>query len=120
MCVNPTFDNTLDLERVNPIRGGRQHPLQSLEKLRKYKGGEQAPRNDNLALPKDVAVKPFSLKGLFNTRLSVLLSLMARGSNGLPGGHALPGLQHHSLERVLVVKVPAASFGPEVEEEETP
>jgi hypothetical protein len=27
--------------RVNPIRGGRQQPLQSLEKLRKYKGGRR-------------------------------------------------------------------------------
>jgi hypothetical protein len=27
--------------RVNPLRGGRQHPLQSLEKLRKYKGGSK-------------------------------------------------------------------------------
>jgi hypothetical protein len=62
---------------------------------------------------------------LLNTNLSVLLSLMARGSNGLPGGHAdlgggLPGLQQHSLEGVLVIKMLAASFRPEVEEEKTP
>ncbi len=50
---------------------------------------------------------------------------MARGSNGFPGGHSdlgggLPGLQQHSLEEVLVVEVPAAPFGPEIEKEETP
>jgi hypothetical protein len=72
-----------------------------------------------------VAVKPFSLKGLLNANLSVLFSPMARGSNGLPGGHSdlgggLPGLQQHSLERVLVVEVLAAPFKLEIEDEETP
>ncbi|CAK9230015.1 unnamed protein product [Sphagnum jensenii] len=27
--------------KVNPLRGGRQQPHQSLEKLRKYKGGSR-------------------------------------------------------------------------------
>lgn len=50
---------------------------------------------------------------------------MATGSNGLPGGHSdlgggLPGLQQHSLEGVLVVEVPAAPFGPKIEEEKAP
>ncbi len=72
-----------------------------------------------------MAVKPFSLKGLLNANLSVLFSPMARGSNGLPGGHSdlgggLPGLQQHSLERVLVVEVLAAPFKLEIEDEETP
>jgi hypothetical protein len=52
--------------RMNPLRGRRQQPLQSLEKLIKYKGGEQAPRNGSLTLPKDPAVKPFGVKGLLN------------------------------------------------------
>jgi len=73
---------------VNPLQGGRQQPLQSLEKLRKYKGGEQAPRNGSLALPKDVVVKPFSLKGLLNAILIVLIPILARRLDGLPGGHA--------------------------------
>jgi hypothetical protein len=70
-------------------------------------------------------VKPFSPKGNLNANLSALLSSMARGSNGLPGGHfdfggGLPGLQEHSLEGVLAVEVPSAPFRPEEEEEETP
>jgi hypothetical protein len=74
--------------RVNPLQGGRQQPLQSLEKLRKYKGGEQAPRNGNLALPKDVVVKPFNLKGLLNVVLIVLIPILVRRPDGPPGGHA--------------------------------
>jgi len=35
--------------RVNPFQGGRQQPLQSLEKLRKYKGGSR--RHEMAALP---------------------------------------------------------------------
>jgi hypothetical protein len=56
---------------MNPLWGGRQQPHQSLEKLRKYKGGSKAPRNGSLALPKEVVVKPFSLKGFLNANLSV-------------------------------------------------
>jgi hypothetical protein len=54
-----------------------------------------------------------------------MFSLMASGSNGLPGGHSdlgggLPGLQEHSLEGVLVVEVPTAPFRPEIKKEEAP
>ncbi len=35
--------------RVNPLWGGRQQPLQSLEKLRKYKGGSK--RHEMAASP---------------------------------------------------------------------
>ncbi len=70
-------------------------------------------------------MKPFSLKGKLNVNLNVLLSPMARGSNGLPGGHSdlgggLPSLQEHSLEGVLAVEVPMAPFGPKEEEEKAP
>jgi hypothetical protein len=42
----PGEKNHLDVSsvashRVNPLRGGGQQPLQSLEKLRKYKGGSK-------------------------------------------------------------------------------
>jgi hypothetical protein len=95
--------------RVNPLRGGGQKPLQSLEKLRKYKGGSK--RHDgSLACPKDVAVKPFSLKGFFNVTLSVLVPILARRSNGFLGGHvdlycSFPSLEQDSLERVLVIEI---------------
>jgi hypothetical protein len=71
-----------------PLTGREATTPLIIKKVEKVQGGEQAPQNGSLTLPKDVAVKPFSLKGLFNTKLSVLLSLMARGSIGLPGGHA--------------------------------
>jgi hypothetical protein len=119
---SPKKKNHLDVAsaercRVNPLWGGRQQPHQSLEKLRKYKGGEQAPRNGSLALPKDAAVKPFSPKGKLNAILIVLSPILARRSNGLPGGHAhlrrsLPRLEQDPFEGVLAIKVPSASFGP--------
>jgi hypothetical protein len=37
-----------------------------IREIEKIKGREQVPRNGSLALPKDVTVKPFSLKGLLN------------------------------------------------------
>ncbi len=60
-------------------------------------------------------MKPFSLKGLFNAILIVLIFILARGSNGLLGGHAnfsrsLPSLEENPFEGVLVIKVFAASF----------
>jgi hypothetical protein len=111
---------------VNPGKGGGgQQPLQSLEKLRKYKGGEQVPRDGSLALPKDVEVKPLNLKGSLNTTLNVLVLILARGSNGFPGGHAdlncsFPSLKQDSFQGVLVVEVPVASFRPEVVQQEAP
>jgi len=112
-------------EKVNPLRGGRQQPHQSLEKLRKYKGGEQAPRNGSFALPKDAAVKPFSLKGKLNAILIVLSPILAKRSNGIPGGHAhlrrsFPRLEQNPFEGVLAIKVPSASFGPEIIEQKAP
>jgi hypothetical protein len=59
-----------------------------IRKIEKIQGGEQAPRNGSLALPKDVAVKPFNLKGLLNAILIVLIPILARGPDGPPGGHA--------------------------------
>ncbi len=108
-----------------PLMGREATAPSIIRKIEKVQGGEQVPRNGSLALPKDVAVKPFSLKGLLNANLSVLFSLVASGSNGLLGGHSdlgggFLGLQQHPLEGVLVVKVSTAPFRPEIEEEETP
>ncbi len=115
----------VERHRVNPLQGGRQQPLQSLEKLRKYKGGEHAPRNGSLALPKDVAVKPFSLKGLLNAILIILIPKLTRGLEGPLGGHAdlgrsFPRLKENTLEGVLVVEVFATFLGPEIVKQETP
>jgi len=96
-----------------------------IKKIEKVQGGEQAPRNGNLALPKDAAVKPFSLKGKLNAILIVLSPILARRSNGLPGGHAhlrcsFPRLGQNPFEGVLAVKVPSASFRPEIIEQIAP
>jgi len=81
-----------------PLAGREATAPSVIREIKEIQGGEQVPRNGRLALPKDVAVKPFSLKGFFNTTLNVLISTLARRSNGLPGGHAdlgssLPGLE---------------------------
>jgi hypothetical protein len=104
--------------RVNPLWGGGNSPI-IISKVEKVQGGEQVPQNGNLTLPKDVAVKPFSLKGLLNPILIVLSLILARGSNGFPDGHAhlrcsLPRLEENPFERVLAIEVPSASFRPEV------
>ncbi len=61
-------------------------------------------RDGNLALPKDVEVKPLSLKGSLNTTLNVLVLILAKGFNGFLGGHAdlnrsFPSLKHDSFCR---------------------
>jgi hypothetical protein len=71
-----------------PLAGREATAPSIIREIEEIQGGEQVPRNGRLALPKDVAVKPFSLKGFFNTTLNVLISTLARRSNGLPGGHA--------------------------------
>jgi hypothetical protein len=96
-----------------------------IRKIEKVQGGEQTPRNGSLTLPKDVAVKPFSLKGKLNAILIVLSPILARRSNGLPGGHAhlrrsFPRLEQNPFEGVLAIEVPSASFGPEIIEQKTP
>jgi hypothetical protein len=92
-----------------------------IREIKKIKGGEQAPRNGSLALPKDVAVKPFNLKGLLNAILIILIPNLTRGPDGPPGGHAdlshsFPRLKKNSLEGVLAVEVFATSLGPKVVE----
>jgi hypothetical protein len=89
-----------------------------IRKIEKVHGGEHAPRNGSLALPKDAAMKPFSFKGKLNAILIVLSPILARRFNGLPGGHAhfhrsFPRLEQNPFEGVLVIKVRSASFGPE-------
>ncbi len=81
-----------------PLAGREATAPSVIREIEEIQGGEQVPRNGRPALPKDVAVKPFNLKGFFNTTLNVLISTLARRSNDLPGGHAdlgssLPGLE---------------------------
>jgi hypothetical protein len=70
-------------------------------------------------------MKPFSLKGKLNVILIVLSPILARRSNGLPGGHAhlrrsFPRLEQNPFEGVLPVKVPSASFKPYIIEQKAP
>ncbi len=70
-------------------------------------------------------MEPLGLKGLLNPSLSVLILKLPRIFYGSPGGHAdfdsgLPGLQEDSLERVLAVEVPSASFGPKIIKDQAP
>jgi hypothetical protein len=100
-----------------PLAGREATAPSIIRKIEKVQGGEEAPRNGSLAFPKDAAVKPFSPKGKLNAILIVLGPILARGSNGLPGGHAhlcrsLPRLEQDPFEGVLAIKVPSASFGP--------
>jgi hypothetical protein len=72
-----------------PWRGGRGATAPSIvRKIRQVQRGEQVPSDGGLALPKDVRMKPFSLKSFLHTNLDVLIFTLARGSNGFPGGHA--------------------------------
>jgi hypothetical protein len=105
---------------------GREATAPSIiRKIEKIQGGEQVPRNGSLALPKDVAVKPFNLKGKLNVILIIQSPILARRSHGLPGGHAhlrrsFPKLEQNPFEGVLAIKVPSASFGPEIIEQKAP
>jgi hypothetical protein len=78
---------------------GREATASSIiREIKKVQGREQVPRNGSLALSKDLTVKPFGPKGLLNDKLLILTSILARRSDGLPGGHAhlgrgLPGLK---------------------------
>ncbi len=108
-----------------PLMGREETTPSIIRKIEKVQGGEHAPRNGSLALPKDAAVKPFSLEGKLNAILIVLTPILARRSNGLPGGHAhlrrsFPRLEHNPFEGVLAIKVPSASFGPEIIEQKAP
>jgi len=105
--------------RGEPLAGREATSPSIIRKIEKIQGGEQAPRNGSLTLPKDAAVKPFSLKGKLNAILIVLSLILARRSNGLLGGHAhlrrnFPRLEQNPLEGVLAIEVPSASFGPEI------
>ncbi len=72
-----------------PQKGGRGATAPSIiREIKEIQGGEQVPQNGSFTLPKDVEVKPLSLKGFFNSILNVLVPILTRGSNGFPGGHA--------------------------------
>ncbi len=108
-----------------PLAGREATAPSIIRKIEKVQGGEQVPRNGSLALPKDVAVKPFSLKGLLNAILIVLSPILARKSNSLRGGHAhlrrsFPCLEQDSFEGVHAIKMPSASFKPEIVEQKAP
>ncbi len=108
-----------------PLAGREAAAPSIIRKIEKVQGGEQAPRNGSLALPKDMAVKPLSPKGLLNANLMLMLPTLTRRSNGPLGGHAnlgrgLPCLKENSLERVLAVEVFATSLRPEVVDQEAP
>ncbi len=108
-----------------PFAGREATAPSNIKEIKKVQGGEQAPRNGALALPKDVAVEPLRPKGLLNTILPILLPSTTRGSNGPPGGHAdlgrgLPGLQKNSFERVKAVEVLATPFRPDIVKQEAP
>ncbi len=95
---------------MNPFRGREATTPSIIREIKKLQGGEQAPRNGALALPKDVAVKPFRPKGLLNANLPILRPSITRGSNGPPGGHSdlgrgFPGLQEDSLEGAVSHRV---------------
>ncbi len=61
-----------------PLAGREATAPSIIRKIEKVQGGEQAPRNGSLALPKDVAVKPFSFKGKLNAILTILSPILAR------------------------------------------
>jgi len=108
-----------------PFAGREATALSFIREIKKVQGGEQVPRDGSLAFPKDVAMKPFSLKGLLNAILLILIPSLTRGPDGPPGGHAdlgrsLPRLKENSLEGVLAVEVFATSLEPEVVEQKTP
>ncbi len=102
---------------------GREATAPSIiRKIEKVQGGEQAPRNGSLALPKYATVKPFNLKGKLNAILIVLSPILARRFNGLLGGHAhlrrnFPRLEQNPLEGVLAIEMPSACFGLEIIEQ---
>jgi len=60
-----------------PLTGREATAPSIIRKIEKVQGGEQAPRNGSLALPEDVAVKPFSPKGKLNAILIVLSPILA-------------------------------------------
>jgi len=108
-----------------PFAGREATALSIIREIKKVQGGKQAPRNGSLTFPKDLAVKAFSLKGLLNAILIILVPILVRGSNGPPSGHAdlgrgLPRLKKNALEGVLVVEVLATSLRPEIVEQEAP
>jgi len=49
-----------------PLTGREATAPSIIREIKKVQGREQAPRNGSLALSKDLAVKPFGLKGLLN------------------------------------------------------
>ncbi len=114
------FGCSLHCELQGEPFAGREATAPSIiREIKKVQGGEQAPRNGALALPKDVAVEPLRPKGLLNVILPILLPSITRGSNGPPGGHAdfgrgLPSLQKNSLEGVKTVEMLATPFGLEI------
>jgi hypothetical protein len=88
------------------MRGRRQRPHQSLDKVRKYRGGgRKMPPNSGIVRPHDVQVEPFFSKIRLNASLDDRVFAGSLRSNSLPRGHAdlnggHPGLGEHRGERV--------------------
>jgi hypothetical protein len=76
------------MQQGEPLAGREATAPSVIREIEEIQGGEQVPRNGRPALPKDVAVKPFNLKGFFDTTLNVLIFTLAIRFNGLPGGYA--------------------------------
>jgi hypothetical protein len=75
---SPGTKNHLDVapverRRVNPLRGGRQQPHQSLKKLRKYKGGS---RRHEMAASPSPKMRPWSHSVLKASSMLFWLSLV--------------------------------------------
>jgi len=67
----------LNKHRVNPMRGGRQQPLQSLSEREKYRGGRKRHRMVVLSLPKIFRCNHSFLKA------SSILSWISKSLSGL-------------------------------------
>ncbi len=86
-----------------------------IREIEEVQGREQVPRDGGLTLSKDVTMEPLGPKGPLNIKLLILIPILSRGPNGLPGGHAnldsgFPGLEEDSLQGVLTVEVLTAPF----------
>ncbi len=109
---------------MNPLRGGRQQPHQSLEKFIKYRGGRKCHPMVVSSCPRMFMCNHSFLKA--NSMLDWMAGVLggAVRSNGLPSGHtnldrSHLGLGENMLERVKAVEVLSAPFGPEIVEQET-
>ncbi len=96
--MSANFKNSTSSIQGEPLAGREVTAPSVIREIEEIQGGKQVPQNGRPTLPKEVAVNPFSLKGFFDTTLNVLISILARRSNGLSGGHADLGSSLLGLE----------------------